>query len=82
VALRKLVEDARRLYSGKDRVRESQENTYRFMSAIAGDLPGFEEALRALFACDSPMFQSILAQWPVDLQQHCQMLAAGSFAVI
>ena len=50
VVLRKLVEEARRANAGKDGVRRSQEAANRFMSVMAGDAPGFEEAARALFA--------------------------------
>src|SRR5258705_1465072 len=50
VALRKLVEEARRANAGRDRARRSREAAYRFMSVMAGNLPGFEEATRALFA--------------------------------
>ena len=49
VALRKLVEEARRVNSGKDKMRLSKEVAYRFMSAMAGNFPGFEDAARALF---------------------------------
>src|SRR5690348_15737924 len=52
VALRKLVEEARHANGGKDRVRRAREIAYRFMSAVAGNLPNFEEATRALFAGD------------------------------
>src|SRR5262249_43481672 len=56
VALRKLVERARRENEGRDRVGRAQEATYRFRSAMAGNLPGFEEAARALFARDPERF--------------------------
>ena len=49
VALRKLVDEARRTSGHRDRVRAAQEAAYRFLSAVAGNLPGFEEATRALF---------------------------------
>src|SRR3954454_24493877 len=49
VALRKLVEEARRGNEGRDRGRRSQEAAYRFMSTMAGNFPGFEEATRAFF---------------------------------
>src|SRR6185312_10403932 len=52
VALRKLVEEARRTYAGRDEKRAARDAAYHFMSATAGDLPGFEEAARALFADD------------------------------
>src|SRR5262245_38513965 len=56
VALRKLVEEARRVSGDKDRVRHAQEAVYRFMSAMAGNETGFEEAARALFAGDPARF--------------------------
>jgi len=75
VALRKLVEEARRTHEGKDRMRRAQESAYRFMSAIASSLPGFEEASRALFAGDSARFDEQTQAWPVDLRHHAQRLA-------
>src|ERR1700722_2837062 len=56
VALRNLVEQAMRANAGKDRIRESQNAVYRFMSVMAGDRLGFEEAARALFAGDEAKF--------------------------
>ena len=79
VALRKLVEEARRVNSNRDKVRRSQEVTYRFMSAIAGDLPGFEEATRALFAGASERFNNRMASWPVDIRDHARKLAEAAF---
>ena len=79
VALRKLVEEARRVNSAKDRVRHSQEVAYKFMSAMAGDFPGFEEAIRALFAGDDQNFKKLVASWPIDIQGHARKLAEGSF---
>jgi hypothetical protein len=79
VALRKLVEDARRINQGKDRVRQSQEVTYRFMSAVTGNLPGFEEATRALFAGDLARFETEIADWPAGLREHLAKIAQGAF---
>lgn len=78
VALRKLVEDARRANEGKDRVRRSQEAAYRFMSALAGNLPGFEEATRALFAGNSRRFDEQVAPWPADVREHALKLASAA----
>jgi uncharacterized protein len=80
VALRKLVEEARRSHEGKDRVRRAQEVTYRFISAIASGLPEFEEASRALFAGDSKGFDAQTQTWPADLRSHAQRLALQAFA--
>ena len=79
VALRKLVEEARRVNGNRDKVRRSQEVTYKFMSAMCGDLPGFEEAARALFAGNPERFHDQIASWPVDLRDHTCKLAAAAF---
>ena len=79
VALRKLVEEARRAHAGRDRVRRAQEVAYRFMSAMAGDRPGFEEAARALFAGERERFAALIEPWPADIRGHLDRLAAGSF---
>lgn len=75
VAIRRLVEDARRTHAEKDRMRKRHEAAYHFMSAIAGDLPGFEEAIRALFANNQAAFVTQIADWPVDLSEHATQLA-------
>ena len=80
VALRKLVEAARRANEGKDRVRGAQEATYRFMSAMAGNEPGFEEAARALFANDQRRFDDMTESWPIDVRNHSRKLASVAFA--
>jgi hypothetical protein len=77
VALRKLVEMARRDHGEKDRRREAQERAYHFMSAIAGNLPGFEEATRALFADDRPRFDELVAPWPEDVRGYATRYAFG-----
>jgi hypothetical protein len=76
VALRKLVEQARKAGSDKDRARQAQERAYHFMSAMAGDLPGFEEASRALFANERDRFGELIAAWPDDVRAHTLHLAA------
>ena len=75
VALRKLVEEARRASGDKDRVRRARAGAYRFMSAMAGDLPHFEEAARALFAGDGARFYPLVAAWPEDIRDHTVKLA-------
>ena len=75
VALRKLVEGARRSSGDRDRVRAAQDAAYRFISAIAGNLPGFEEAARALFAYDRRTFGDLVAGWPEDVRDYAIRLA-------
>jgi hypothetical protein len=79
-AVRRLVDEARQTYGAKDRRRQAQESAYRFMSAMAGNEPGFEEATRALFANDRPRFGELTARWPADVRDHARMLAERAFA--
>jgi len=81
VALRKLVEEASRANEAKDRIRQAQEATYRFMSAVAGNLPGYEEAVRALFAGQAEQFGVLTEAWPVDVRDHVRRLALRAFGV-
>lgn len=75
VALRKLVDEARRTSGDKDRAREARDAAYHFMSAMAGNFPHFEEASRALFADDLRRFAELIADWPADVRDHAVTLA-------
>lgn len=79
VALRKLVEEARRTHQDKDRLRQAQEAAYRFLSAMAGNEPGFEEATRALFAGNRERFNELIVRWPMDVANHARKLADRAF---
>jgi len=76
VALRKLVEAAQRNAGDADRLREAREAAYRFMTALAGDLPGYEAAIRALFAGDAAGFAARIADWPADIRDYATALAS------
>jgi len=74
VTLRKLVEAARKGTQGAGRVRRAQDHAYRFMAALAGDLPGFEEAIRALYAWDLERFGTLMQAWPADVRDQAMAL--------
>ncbi|CAH1665832.1 DUF2239 family protein [Chelatococcus asaccharovorans] len=76
--LRRLVDDARRNGGERQARRAAQEAAYHFMQAIAGDLPGYEEATRALFANDRPGLEHCIADWPHDIRAHALRLAFGA----
>ena len=76
-ALRRLVEQARRAGGGSQQRRMARETAYRFMSAMVGNLAGFEEATRALFADDRPRMEAHMATWPKDIRNHTLRLAWG-----
>lgn len=79
VTLRRLVEDARKVTADGDRRRAAQEVAYRFMHALAGNLPEYEDATRAMFAGNIARFEEALTRWPEDVREHASLLAADAF---
>ncbi|TFF02606.1 DUF2239 family protein [Pseudomonas sp. BCA14] len=79
-ALRRLVDEARNVHASRDQMRQAKEASYRFMSAIGGDLPGFEDASRALFAQDASDFSNKIAHWPADVRTYLAWLSRNAFA--
>ena len=80
VTLRGLVEQARKSEDhSKVTARQASDATYSFMTAIAGDKPGYEEAVRALYAKDAVKFAAQIAAWPVAIRDHAASLAGSVF---
>ncbi|MEC9434352.1 MAG: DUF2239 family protein [Pseudomonadota bacterium] len=72
--LRRLVDAARREAEGGADPRAAQAAAYQAMAALAGDLPGFEEATRALFAGDRAAVAAHAAPWPADIRAYALRL--------
>lgn len=68
--LRRMIDAARKVSEPADRKLAARDATYRFMHAIAGDRPGFEEAARALFRGEEMKLQARIAAWPPDIRLH------------
>ena len=79
VALRKLVEGALKTGEGPDRARRAKETAYRFMTAMAGDLPGYEEATRRLFAGERAAFDAAVEAWPEGVRETLREMAEGAW---
>ena len=75
--LRRIVDDARKAVNPRQLRRAAQEAAYQFMQAIAGDLPDYEEATRALFADDLSALRERISAWPEDIQAYSLRLASG-----
>ena len=80
VALRRLVDEARKASGARDERRTRQEAAYRFMTAMAGNEAHYEEATRALFAGDAGRFEAATADWPQDVRIQAERFAAKAFA--
>lgn len=74
-ALRRLVDEARRADGGQTDRKAAQERAYRFLHALAGDLPDYEDVIRALFAGEDEAFAKRMAGWPADIRGHALALA-------
>ena len=48
------------------------------MWAVAGNLPGFEEASRALFAGNPEGLTDLTRDWPGDIRSYLLRLAGGA----
>lgn len=75
VTLRKLVDAARQANAARERVRRAQDAACHFMTTMGGNRPGFEDALRALYAGDAKGFATLIDDWPEDIREHAHMLA-------
>ena len=79
VALRRLVDQARHATPLAEQLRGAREATYRFLTAVAGNLPGYEEVLRALFAGDRARFDALIRGWPSDVNFYAMLLSQDAF---
>lgn len=79
-ALRRLIDEARKADPAAERRRQATLPTDRFLMVMAGDLPGAEEASRALYAADGVTFRKVVEQWPEDIRHHALHLSAPAFA--
>ena len=69
-AIRRLVDEARKLRRAQDASLAAHEALDRAMTVLAGDQVGFEEALRALYQHQYDRVITLMANWPADLRAH------------
>jgi hypothetical protein len=78
-ALRRLVEQAAKQPDGPQRARRAMESTGRFLSGMAGNLPNYEEANRALYRTNRGRFEELTNDWPQDIRDHARRMAQDVF---
>jgi hypothetical protein len=76
VTLRALVEEASKRGQHKQLARKARDAAGKFMWTVAGNLPDFEEASRALYAMDLARLKGLLRGWPKDVKKHVERLVA------
>jgi hypothetical protein len=70
--LRKLVEEA--MQKGRT-PRENFDRAYRFLHAIAGDLPHFVDLVREMYDGNPVGYDHFSHEWPKDIREHGRRLA-------
>lgn len=78
-AIRRLIDEARKKEPDRAHVRKAQSAASRVMSTLAGNLPHFEEASRALFARDERTFRKLVKGWPQDVRRYLARLLEGTW---
>jgi hypothetical protein len=80
-ALRRLVEAAARAPESPEAARRrSADAACAVLNALAGDAPGAEAAVRALYAGDRAAFAGESAAWPDDVRDYLARLAAPALS--
>ncbi|WP_212523944.1 DUF2239 family protein [Actibacterium sp. MT2.3-13A] len=77
--LRRLIDEARRHEGTEARQARGMDAAFRFLNTLAGDLPQFEEAIRALYARDPAGMAAAMQGWPGDIAELAQAMARGDF---
>ncbi len=77
VALRKLVDAARKAQADVDAARARRDAAYAVMTALAGDRAHYEDATRALFRDDRDGLAAHMAKWPRDVQSYVLQVYDG-----
>jgi len=77
-AIRRLVDEARKRDPGEYQIRMAVEAAGRFLSAMAGNLPGYDEATRALYGRNRERFEELIREWPGDIAAHALRLVSGA----
>lgn len=79
VTLRRLVEEARKAAADRPSPRAAMDAAYHFLTVMAGDRTGYEDAIRALYAKDRARFEQASQDWPRSIRDHGAALAAPAF---
>lgn len=79
VTLRLLIEEAKKKSESSVTIKQLQERTYQVMFTLAGDLEGYEEAVRALYKKDRKNFLEHQSSWPSDVKKYILKVAQGIF---
>jgi hypothetical protein len=80
-ALRRVIDEARKREPGAQRARRVRDAAAKFMWSAGGDLPGFEDAARALYARDYARLATLIHGWPTDVRDHVEQLAGRARAL-
>ena len=73
--IRKLIDNELNNPNSESNKLLAKQATDRFMSAMLGNMPNYEEATRALYQGDQAVFLKLIKDYPLDPQQYIRRLS-------
>lgn len=77
VALRRLIDEARK--DPKEDQKRARDAAYRVMTSLCGNMAGYEEAVRALYAGDGQRFYEYVSRWHEDVRRYIERISEEAF---
>ncbi|MGA6136941.1 DUF2239 family protein [Acinetobacter dispersus] len=68
--IRKLIDKELNDPTSESNIMLAKQSTDRFMSAMLGNMPNYEEATRALYQGDQEMFFKMIQDYPKDIKNY------------
>lgn len=75
--IRRLVEEAMSRVSPEEEAKRRRDAAGTFLWIMAGNLPGFEEASRALYAGRVEDLRTLMDAWPKDVREEALRMLEG-----
>lgn len=77
--IRKLIDKELNDPASESNIMLAKQATDRFMSAMLGNMPNYEEATRALYKGDQAVFLKLIKNYPLDPQKYICRLSMHAF---
>ena len=78
--IRKLIDQELNNPLSKSNIMLAKQATDRFMSAMLGNMPNYEEATRALYQGNKDQFLQLIEHYPIDLKTYVLTLSQHVFS--
>ena len=77
--IRKLIDQELNNPASESNIMLAKQAVDRFMSAMLGNMPNYEEATRALYQGNKTVFLELIQDYPTDLKAYLEQQSAHAF---